>query len=66
MEKYFKEFLNIYFWVFNVIIIINILIFILQSYFDKIEKNNNINCSKLFNIIMWSIYIMSINELFNI
>lgn len=65
MEKYFKEFLNIYFWVFNIIIFINVLIFILESYFDTIEKKS-VNHSKLFNIIMWTIYIMSINELFNI
>ena len=65
MEKYFKEFLNIYFWVFNIIIFINVLVFILESYFDTIEKKS-VNHSKLFNIIMWTIYIMSINELFNI
>lgn len=66
MEKYFKEFLSIYFWVFNVIMFINVLIFILQTYFDKVEKDYSVNHSKLFNIIMWTIYIMSINELFNI
>ena len=60
MEKIFLEFLNIYFWIFIVIISFNFIIFCFKDECHDSQTDSFNNNPKIFNIVMWTLFILSL------
>lgn len=60
MENIILQFLNIYFWVFLVIILLNLFSYWFDDDLRELQIIGYNKNPKLFNIIMWTLFILSI------
>ena len=60
MEQYFLQFLNVYFWVFLVIITLNLFVYWLDEDMRDLQIISNNKNPKLFTLIMWTLFFLSI------
>jgi hypothetical protein len=60
MDKIILEFLNIYFYIFIIIISFNWLIFCFNNEQHDLQIDSFNKNPKIFNIIMWTLFILSI------